>query len=30
VLPYGGLVAIAVVQLRRAERVERNDGEPPR
>ena len=28
VLPYGGLVAIAVVQLRRAERVERDDGEP--
>ena len=30
VLPYGALVAIAVVQLRRAERIERGDGEPPR
>jgi Na+-driven multidrug efflux pump len=30
VLPYGALVAIAVVQLRRAERVERNGGEEPR
>ena len=30
VLPYGGLVAIAVVQLRRADRIERGDGEPPR
>jgi len=30
VLPYGALVAIAVVQLRRAERIERNDGEEPR
>jgi hypothetical protein len=28
VLPYAGLVAIAVVQLRRAERIERDDGEP--
>jgi len=28
VLPYGGLVAIAVVQLRRAERIERDHGEP--
>jgi hypothetical protein len=27
VLPYGALVAIAVVQLRRAERIERRDGE---
>jgi len=30
VLPYGALVAIAVVQLRRAERIERRDGETPR
>jgi hypothetical protein len=30
VLPYAALVAIAVVQLRRAERIERRDGEKPR
>jgi hypothetical protein len=30
VLPYAALVAIAVVQLRRAERIERGDGEPSR
>jgi hypothetical protein len=30
VLPYGALVAIAVVQLRRAERIERRDGESTR
>jgi hypothetical protein len=30
VLPYGALVAIAVGQLRRAERIERRDGEPSR
>jgi hypothetical protein len=28
VLPYAALVAIAVVQLRRAERIERRDGRP--
>ncbi len=30
VLPYAALVAIAVVQLRRAERIERRDGRPRR
>src|SRR5689334_23793978 len=28
VLPYAALVAIAVMQLRRAERIERRDGQP--
>jgi len=28
VLPYAALVAIAVIQLRRAERIDRNDGRP--